>query len=102
MKLKPIAEQVVVLFGASSGIGRAAALKFADRGAKLVLVSRDDTALLELVGEVTRRGGQAIALAADTADPVAVQGVAERAVARFGRLDTWVHLAAVSIYAPFQ
>jgi len=102
MRLKPMEEQVVVVFGASSGIGRETALRFAERGAKVVAVARDQTGLSSLMAEIRGRGGEAIAIVADTADFDQVQMVAGRAVDKYGRLDTWVHLAAVSLYATFE
>jgi NAD(P)-dependent dehydrogenase (short-subunit alcohol dehydrogenase family) len=102
MKLKPIAEQVVVVFGASSGIGRETAKQFAARGAKVVVSARRDEALDTLVEEIRRAGGEATALAADTTDYEAVRSVADLTVERYGRIDTWVHLAAVSVYARFE
>lgn len=102
MKLKPIEEQVVVVFGASSGIGRETALEFARRGAKVVVAARREEGLQSLVEEIEAGGGEAVAAPADASDFEQVQAVAARAVAAFGRIDTWVHLAAVSIYARFE
>ncbi len=59
MKLKPINEQVVVVFGASSGIGRQTALRFAQRGARVVVAARGAAGLQSLVDEITRAGGEA-------------------------------------------
>ena len=101
MKLKPVGEQVVVLMGASSGIGRDAAHRFAERGARVVVSARGGRALGSLVEEIRARGGEATAVVADTSDPEQVRAVADRAVEQYGRLDTWVHLASVSIFAPF-
>ena len=102
MKLKPINEQVVVLVGASSGIGRAAALKFAQRGARVVVAARGAEGLRSLVEEIRSGGGAGVAVVADVLNFDEVKAVAERAAAEYGRLDTWVHLAAVSIYATFE
>jgi NAD(P)-dependent dehydrogenase (short-subunit alcohol dehydrogenase family) len=96
--MKPLSEQVVVIFGASSGIGRLSALRFAERGARLVVAARSVDGLDTLVDEIADKGGQAIAAVADTADYSEVQAVAQRAVTEFGALDTWVHTAAVSVY----
>lgn len=102
MELKPIEEQVVVVFGASSGIGRETALRFAKRGAKVVASARGQEGLDSLVAEIRAQGGEATAVAAEAADVQQVKAVANRAVEAYGRLDTWVHVAAVSIFAPFE
>ncbi|HSL47264.1 MAG TPA: SDR family oxidoreductase [Anaerolineales bacterium] len=102
MKRKPIHEQVVVVVGANSGIGRETALRFAERGARVVVAGRSLPALTELVREVQMAGGEAAAYAADVSQFEQVQALADHAVERYGRIDTWVHAAAVSIYAPFQ
>ena len=102
MKLKPVEEQVVALMGASSGIGREAALRFAERGARVVVSARSEEGLGSLVDEIRGRGGEATAVAADVAEFEQVKAVADRAAEAYGRLDTWVHLAAVSVFAPFD
>ncbi|MBC8122185.1 MAG: SDR family oxidoreductase [Gemmatimonadaceae bacterium] len=102
MQLKPIDQQVVVVFGASSGIGRETALRFAQRGAKVVVAARSAQGLDSLVHDIRRMDCEAIAVPADAADFEQVKAVADRAVAEYGRLDTWVHAAAVSLYAPFE
>ncbi len=102
MKLKPIAEQVVVITGASSGIGRETALRFAERGAKVVATARSEPGLQSLVAEITARGGQAAYAVCDVADFAQVEHVADTAVRTFGRIDTWVNNAAVSVYARFE
>lgn len=102
MPLKPIHDQVAVILGAASGIGRATALRFAARGARVVVAARDRVALESLVSEIQRRGGKAIFALCDVANPEDVEGVAEAAVSAFGRVDTWVNVAAVSVYARFE
>jgi NAD(P)-dependent dehydrogenase (short-subunit alcohol dehydrogenase family) len=102
MQLKPIEEQVVVVMGASSGIGRDTALQFANRGAKVVVSARGEKGLDSLVEEIRHDGGQAVAVPADVAEFARVKEVADRAVEEYGRLDTWVHLAAVGLYATFE
>lgn len=101
-QLKPISEQVVVVFGASSGIGRETAIQFAKRGAKVVVAARSEAGLLSLVESIRNLGGQATPVAADVTDFAQVKAVADRAAAEYGRLDTWVHCAAVSLYATFE
>ncbi|MDP9356497.1 MAG: SDR family oxidoreductase [Chloroflexota bacterium] len=102
MELKPISQQVVVILGASSGIGRVTALRFAERGAKVVVAARSEPGLVSLVGEITARGGEAAYAVCDVADFTQVEAVAASAVSTFGRIDTWVNVAAVSVYASFE
>jgi NAD(P)-dependent dehydrogenase (short-subunit alcohol dehydrogenase family) len=101
-KLKPVEEQVVALMGASSGIGRETALRFADKGAKVVVSARNEEGLDSLVREIRGRGGEATAVVADVTDFEQVRAVADKAAETYGRLDTWVHLSAVSVFAPFD
>jgi NAD(P)-dependent dehydrogenase (short-subunit alcohol dehydrogenase family) len=102
MQLKPVGEQVVVLMGASSGIGRETALRFAKSGAKVVASARGKDGLDSLVEEISGEGGEAIAVPADTSKFEQVKAVADRAAEEYGRLDTWVHLAAVGLFATFE
>ena len=102
MKRKPIDEQVVVVVGANSGIGRETVLRFAERGARVAVAGRSLPALTELAGEVKMRGGEATAYVADVTQYEQLFALAERVVAQYGRIDTWVHVAAVSIYATFE
>ena len=102
MKLKPVGEQVVAVVGASSGIGRETALRFAKRGAKVVLAARSEAGLRSLEEEISGLGGQATSVVADVSEFEQVETVARVAVEEHGRLDTWVHLAAVGLFAPFD
>ena len=102
MRLKPVEEQVVALLGASSGIGRETALRFAERGAKVVVSARNEKGLNSLVEDIRGKGGQATAIPADVSEFEQVKAVADRAVEVYGRLDTWVHLAAVLLVASFE
>ena len=102
MNLKSIDQQVVVVVGASSGIGRDTALKFAQKGAKVVVSVRSKEGLATLVEEISAVGGTAIAVPANVADFDQVKAIAEKTVEHFGRLDTWVHLAATSVFATFD
>ncbi|WP_341529651.1 SDR family oxidoreductase [Nostoc sp. UHCC 0302] len=102
MQLKPINQQVVVIVGASSGIGRETAEKFARRGAKVVVAARSEPGLKSLVEEIRSFGGEAIAVVADVSDFQQVKAIADKAVAEYGRLDTWVHAAATGVIAPFE
>ena len=101
-QLKPINQQVVAVVGASSGIGRETALRFAKRGAKVVVSARSEPGLLSLVDEIRRNGGDATAIVADVSDFQQVKAIADKAVEVYGRLDTWVHAAATGVTAPFE
>ncbi|MBH8563146.1 SDR family oxidoreductase [Nostoc sp. CENA67] len=102
MQLKPIHQQVVVIVGASSGIGRDTALKFAQRRAKVVVAARSEPGLKSLVEEIQALGGEAVYVVADVSDFQQVKAIADQAVAKYGRLDTWVNAAATGIIAPFE
>jgi NAD(P)-dependent dehydrogenase (short-subunit alcohol dehydrogenase family) len=102
LNLKPIDRQVIVIVGASSGIGRSAALRAASRGAKVVAAGRSLPALENLVDEIHRLGGEAAAFPVEVSEFEQVKVLAEGAVQYFGRIDTWVNGAAVMIYAPFS
>jgi len=102
VQLKSREKQVVVLMGASSGIGRETALRFARKGAKVVVSARGEEGLDSLVEEIQAEGGEAISVPADTSKFEQVKAVADRAVQEYGRLDTWVHLAAVGLFATFE
>ena len=95
---KLLKDQIIVLTGASSGIGLATARLAAERGAKLVLVSRSANTLDHLRDEIVSAGGEAISIAADVADRAKMLLVAEEAVRHYGRVDTWINNAGVSIY----
>lgn len=96
--LKPIEEQVVVITGASSGIGRVTAKMAARRGAQVVLAARNERDLASAVEEIRREGGRAIYRVADVAEERQVEAVATTAVREFGRIDSWVNNAAVAMY----
>lgn len=98
-KLKPLAEQVIVITGASSGIGLATARAAAKAGARVLLVARGEPALRAAVEGIVANGGQAAYALADVGDLAQVEAAAATAVARFGRIDTWVNNAGVAIYS---
>lgn len=99
---KPLKDQVVVITGASSGIGRETALQFAKEGASVVLAARNEEALAEVAGQVRERGGQALVVITDVALWEQVARLASEAAARFGRIDTWVNNAGISEYATLE
>lgn len=92
--------KTAVVTGASSGIGRAIALRLGEAGAHVVLAGRRVEALEEAAAAVTRAGGAATTVRADLRDTAAVQGVADRAMAGTGRLDVMVNAAGVSYRGP--
>ncbi len=98
----PLSEQVVVITGASSGIGREAALRFGRNGAAVVLIAREQQALREVEREITAEGGRAFVMPADVADYGQVERAARSAAQHFGRIDTWVNNAAVTVYGRFE
>ncbi len=97
-KLKPINNQVMVITGASSGIGLATARLASDRGAKVVMAARSQEAIRKVADEINKDGGEAIAVPCDVSKKSDVDALAQAAVDRFGRIDTWVNDAGVSIY----
>ena len=96
--LKPLARQSIVLTGATSGIGLATARMAARRGARLLLVARNEEALRTLCEELRRGGAVAEFAVADVADRAQVEAAANRARAVFGGFDTWINGASVFIY----
>lgn len=102
MQLKPINQQVVAVVGASSGIGRETALQFAKRGAKLIVAARSESGLNSLVEAIREWGGEAVAVVADVSIFEQVKAIAEKAIEVYGRLDTWVHLPATSVFSTFD
>jgi short-subunit dehydrogenase len=96
--LKPLDQQVIVITGASSGIGLATAETAAKAGARLVLAARSEQALTEIAQRINSEGGEAVHVVADVSDRQQVQRIAEEALRNFGRIDTWVNDAGLSIY----
>jgi short-subunit dehydrogenase len=98
VQLRKLDEQVIVITGATSGIGLTTARAAAESGAKLVLAARSGDALDQLASELRRKGTQVATVAADVGDPADVERIGQAAMQRFGRIDTWVNNAGVSIY----
>ncbi|HET8682849.1 MAG TPA: SDR family NAD(P)-dependent oxidoreductase [Micromonosporaceae bacterium] len=99
---KSLDESVVVVTGASGGIGAATALALAGRGASVVLAGRREDALEDVAQACVDEGGRALVVPTDTTVPVEVERLAGRAAGEFGRLDAWVNNAAAALYAPLR
>src|SRR5437016_5924876 len=97
---RPISQQVVAVTGASSGVGRAIARAFGAAGAKVGLVARGLDGLTACREEIDRAGGEALVLPADVSDAAAVKDAARALVEKWGRIDTWVNDAMVSVFSP--
>ncbi|QCF27003.1 SDR family oxidoreductase [Hydrocarboniclastica marina] len=100
VKLKPLRDQVVVITGASSGIGLATARQASRIGARVVATGRNRAALDNLVDEISAGGGEAIRVVGDVCDKADLQRVAEAAIERFGGFDTWINNAGVGLFGP--
>ncbi len=94
--------EVVVITGASAGVGRALAGYFANKGAWLGLIARGEDGLSATKGEVERLGGRALVLPLDVSDAEAVEAAAERVESEFGEIDIWVNNAMVSVFSPVK
>ena len=102
VQLKDVPQQVIVITGASSGIGLVTARMAATRGARLVLVARNEEALKQLNAELTGKGAEVTYVVADVGDEAQVRQVAQVAAERFGGFDTWVNNAGVSIFGRIE
>ena len=98
LKLKRLSDQVIVITGASSGIGLVTARMAANRGARVVLNARNEEALRRVTEDINASGGKASYVVGDVARLQDVQRIASEASTRFGGFDTWVNNAGVSIY----
>ena len=99
---KKLRGAVVVITGASSGIGRATAREFARAGSDVVLAARGKKALEETAQECRKLGARALAIPTDTTDATAVEALARHAVEQFGALDVWVNNASVSLFGAVE
>jgi len=102
VRQKQVKDQVIVITGASSGIGLATAKEAASRGARVVLNSRDPVDLARAVQEIREDGGEATMYVGDVADRSAMEGLADAAIAAYRRIDTWINNAGVSIYGEIR
>jgi short-subunit dehydrogenase len=100
LKLKPLREQVMVITGATSGIGLSTARAAAARGACLVLAARNEAALKAVCEDLTGKGAKTVYAVADVGHQADVRAIAQTAIDRFGGFDTWVNDAGVSIVGP--
>ena len=93
--------RVVVITGASGGVGRAVAREFGARGDRLALLARGESGLAGAVSDVVSEGGQALAIPVDVADYDAVDMAAEKVEAELGPIDVWINVAFTSVFARF-
>src|SRR3954449_2632867 len=99
---RDLSTSTVVITGASSGIGRATALAFAEAGSNVVLAARREEPLRAAAQECERRGASALAVPTDVRDAAAVNRLGSAAAERFGRIDVWVNNAAVTLFSRFE
>ncbi len=102
VNLKKIKDQVIVITGASSGIGLATARMAADRGARLVLAARSKDALAQLTDEISQAGGKAVYAVADVGKIEDVSEIARAAQEHFGGFDTWINNAGTGMYGKLE
>jgi NAD(P)-dependent dehydrogenase (short-subunit alcohol dehydrogenase family) len=102
VRKKPLHEQVMVVTGASSGVGRAVARAAGERGAKVVVGARGEEGLDAAVEEIERAGSEALAVAGDVAEREYNDELVRAALERFGRIDTFVANAIVTVYAEVE
>ena len=102
MKHKPLNEQVIVITGASSGIGLCTALLAAERGANVVLLARSSDTLSEVVHTISAEGGKAHAITVDVSSREDLQRALSDILTLHGRIDTWVNNAGVAIYGKLE
>ncbi|MEU0409868.1 SDR family oxidoreductase [Streptomyces griseorubiginosus] len=93
--------KVVVVTGASGGVGRATARAFAERGARVALLARGREGLAAAADEVERAGGEALVVSVDMSDAKAVEDAAQQVVDAYGHIDVWVNNAFTGVFAPF-
>lgn len=99
---REVRDSVVVITGASSGIGRATALEFAREGARVVLASRSKSALKDVAKECEDVGADCLVVETDVSEEDEVEHLARKAVDEFGRIDVWVNNAGVGLHSRFD
>ncbi|MBK1658981.1 SDR family NAD(P)-dependent oxidoreductase [Paracraurococcus ruber] len=97
-----VAGRTFVVTGASSGLGRGAALRLGSLGGNVVLAARRAEALEEAAAQIRALGGQALAVPTDVSDPAQVDRLAQAALARFGRIDAWINNAGIGAIGRFE
>jgi short-subunit dehydrogenase len=102
IRLKKVSDQVIVITGATSGIGLTTARRAAKRGAKLVLSARNEDALKQLTFELSKQGREVMHVVADVGIAEDVRRIAQGAIERFGGFDTWVNNAGISIFGRME
>ena len=102
MKFPELHENVIIITGASSGIGRELALQLADQGAWLALAARNTERLEEVAAHCRQRAGRALVVATDVAEQAQCEALAARTVAEYGHVDTLINNAGISMQALFD
>ena len=96
----PESRRIVVITGASAGVGRATARRFAEEGAAVALLARGEERLEAAAAELRAKGSEALALPLDVADAAAVESSAARVEEDLGPIDVWVNNAMATVFAP--
>lgn len=100
--MRNLKDRVVVITGAASGIGRATALRFAKRGARLALIDINAKGLESLIYSIKEMGGEGICFTIDVTDLDSLKTGASRIASHYGRIDVWINNAGVAVYGEFH